>query len=109
MLDIGPFTHIIVSPNGKFVALYTATGTIYVITSDCQNRLSEHDTKTVVAPRDIQWCGNDAVVIGWEDEIHIIGPGSAPVKYFFDSRVHLIPGNTKLIKSKLTAKSFQRL
>ncbi|CAD6506179.1 BgTH12-07109 [Blumeria graminis f. sp. triticale] len=91
MLDIGPFTHIIVSPNGKFVALYTATGTIYVITSDCQNRLSEHDTKTVVAPRDIQWCGNDAVVIGWEDEIHIIGPGSAPVKYFFDSRVHLIP------------------
>ncbi|PMD39185.1 vacuolar protein-like protein sorting vps16 [Hyaloscypha variabilis F] len=90
MLDIGPFTHISVSPNGKFVALYTETGRAYVITSDFQNRLSEYDSKSRIPPKDVQWCGNDAVVIAWEDEVHVIGPKNAAAKYFYDSRVHLI-------------------
>lgn len=90
MLDIGPFTHISVSPNGRFVALYTETGKAYVITSDFQNRLSEHDSKSKIPPKDVQWCGNDAVVIAWEDEVHIIGPNNAAAKYFYDGRVHLI-------------------
>ena len=92
MLDIGPFTHISVSPNGKFVALYTETGKAYVITSDFQNRLSEHDSRSKIPPKDVQWCGNDAVVIAWEDEVHIIGPNNAAAKYFYDGRVHLIAG-----------------
>ncbi|KAE9372373.1 vacuolar protein-like protein sorting vps16 [Stipitochalara longipes BDJ] len=90
MLDIGPFTHISVSPNGKFVALYTETGRAYVITSDFQNRLSEYDSKSRIPPKDVQWCGNDAVVIAWEDEVHVIGPKNAAAKYFYDGRVHLI-------------------
>ncbi|KAJ5050670.1 uncharacterized protein L3040_002545 [Drepanopeziza brunnea f. sp. 'multigermtubi'] len=90
MLDIGPFTHISVSPNGRFVALYTETGKAYVITSDFQNRLSEHDSKSRIPPKDVQWCGNDAVVIAWEDEVQIIGPSNAAAKYFYDGRVHLI-------------------
>ncbi|RDL39558.1 Vacuolar protein-like protein sorting vps16 [Venustampulla echinocandica] len=89
-LDIGPFTHISVSPNGKFAALYTQSGQAYVITSDFQNRLSEHDSKSKIPPKDVQWCGNDAVVIAWEDEVHIIGPNNAAAKYFYDGRVHLI-------------------
>lgn len=92
MLDIGPFTHISVSPNGKFVALYTETGRAYVITSDFQNRLSEYDSKSRIPPKDVQWCGNDAVVIAWEDEVHIIGPKNAAAKYFYEGRVHLIAG-----------------
>ncbi|KAH6680381.1 vacuolar protein-like protein sorting vps16 [Halenospora varia] len=90
LLDIGPFTHISVSPNGKFVALYTESGKAYVITSDFQNRLSEHDSRSKIPPKDVQWCGNDAVVIAWEDEVHIIGPNNAAAKYFYDGRVHLI-------------------
>ncbi|RDW88687.1 vacuolar protein-like protein sorting vps16 [Coleophoma cylindrospora] len=89
-LDIGPFTHISVSPNGRFVAIYTGTGKAYVITSDFQNRLSEHSSKSKITPKDLQWCGNDAVVIAWEDEVHIIGPSNAAAKYFYDGRVHLI-------------------
>ncbi|KAG9237716.1 vacuolar protein-like protein sorting vps16 [Amylocarpus encephaloides] len=90
LLDIGPFTHISVSPNGKFVALYTATGRAFVITSDFQNRLSEHDSRSKIPPKDVQWCGNDAVVIAWEDEVHIIGPNNAAARYFYEGRVHLI-------------------
>jgi vacuolar protein sorting-associated protein 16 len=92
LLDIGPFTHISVSPNGKFVALYTETGKAFVITSDFQNRLSEHDSRSKISPKDLQWCGNDAVVIAWEDEVHVIGPNNAAAQYLYDGRVHLVAG-----------------
>jgi len=92
LLDIGPFTHISVSPNGRFVALYTEAGKAYVITSDFQTRYSEHDSKSKTLPKDVRWCGNDAVVIAWEDEVHIIGPNNAAAKYFYEGRVHVIAG-----------------
>ncbi|GAB1320351.1 Vacuolar protein sorting-associated protein 16 [Madurella fahalii] len=91
-LDIGPFTHIAVSPNGRFCALYTATGKAHVITSDFQSRLSEHDSKSKIAPKYFEWCGNDAVVIAWEDEVHLVGPSGSLATFFYDSgRVHLVP------------------
>lgn len=89
-LDIGPFTHISVSPNGRFAALYTQTGKTHVVTSDFQNRLSEYDSKSKISPKYLQWCGNDAVVIAWEDEIHVVGPGGAAAKFFYEGRVHMI-------------------
>ncbi|KAK3333321.1 Vps16, N-terminal region-domain-containing protein [Cercophora scortea] len=90
-LDIGPFTHIGVSPNGKFASLYTATGKAHVITSDFQTRLSEHDSKSRIPPKYFTWCGNDAVVIAWEDEVHIVGPGGSLARFYYDSgRVHLV-------------------
>lgn len=92
-LDIGPFTHISVSPNGKFAALYTESGKTHVITSDFQNRLSEYDSKSKIPPKYLQWCGNDAVVIAWEDEVHVVGPGGASASFFYDGRVHMIQDN----------------
>lgn len=89
-LDIGPFIHISVSPNGKFAALYTQTGQAHVVTSDFQNRLSEYASRSKTPPTYLQWCGNDAVVIAWEDEVHVVGPGGAAAKYFYDGRVHMI-------------------
>ncbi|CAK7263841.1 Vacuolar protein sorting-associated protein 16 [Sporothrix epigloea] len=89
-LDVGPFSHISVSPNGKFVGLYTETGILHVVTSDFQTRLSEHQSKSRISPKYLQWCGNDAVVVAWEDEVHIIGPGGSIAKFFYDSRIHVI-------------------
>ncbi|KIH92692.1 hypothetical protein SPBR_02318 [Sporothrix brasiliensis 5110] len=89
-LDVGPFAHVSVSPNGKFVGLYTETGALHVVTSDFQTRLSEHRSKSKIPPKYLQWCGNDAVVIAWEDEVHIIGPGGSIAKFYYDSRIHVI-------------------
>jgi len=91
-LDIGPFSHISVSPNGRFSALYTDSGRAHVITSDFQTRLSEHDSKSKTPPQYLQWCGNDAVVIAWEDELHLLGPGDSVAKFFYDTRIHLVQG-----------------
>ncbi|KAI1004429.1 putative vacuolar protein sorting-associated protein 16 [Podosphaera aphanis] len=90
LLDIGPFIHIVVSPNGKFVALYTETAKLYVTTSDFQSRLSEYQFESKVPPNDAQWCGNDAVVIAWEDEVHVIGPNDTTARYYYEGRVHLV-------------------
>ncbi|KAI1484250.1 vacuolar protein sorting-associated protein 16 [Daldinia eschscholtzii] len=89
-LDIGPFSHISVSPNGKFAALYAADGKAHVITADFQSRLSEHDSKSQLTPKYLEWCGNDAVVIAWEDEVNVVGPNNAAASFVYEGRVHVI-------------------
>lgn len=77
MLQNGPFTHIAVSPNGRYVTLHTEEGKVWIISSDFQDKLSEYDTRSKILPKDVQWCGNDAVMLAWEDEVHLIGVQSA--------------------------------
>ena len=79
-INRGPFRHTSVSPNGKFVALYTEDGKVLVASSDFQNMLSEYDSKARALPKDMQWCGNNAVILAWEDEIHVVGPSGASSK-----------------------------
>ncbi|SMY21189.1 unnamed protein product [Zymoseptoria tritici ST99CH_1A5] len=91
-LEAGPFRHISVSPNGKFIALYTDDSKVWVISSDFQDRFSEYESKVKTPPKDLQWCGNNAVVLAWEDEIHLVGPNGAAAEYpDYESFVHLLP------------------
>ncbi|KAI9719917.1 MAG: hypothetical protein M1828_006047 [Chrysothrix sp. TS-e1954] len=91
MLQNGPFRHIQVSPNGRFIALYTDDGKVWVISSDFQDKLSEYDTRSKAVPKDMQWCGDDAVVLSWEDELHLVGPNGAAAKYYYDGQVQMVP------------------
>ena len=90
MLQNGPFRHLSVSPNGRFIALYTDDSKVWVVSSDFQEKLSEYDTRAKTVPKDLQWCGNDAVVLAWEDEVHLVGPNGSSSKYYYDAWVHLI-------------------
>jgi hypothetical protein len=91
LLQNGPFKHVSISPNGRFVALYTEDAKIWVISSDFQNKLSEYDSKARTMPKDVQWCGNNSVVLAWEDEVHMLGPNGAALKYYYDGWVHILP------------------
>ncbi|KAI1608245.1 Vps16, N-terminal region-domain-containing protein [Exophiala viscosa] len=90
-LSDGPFKHVSVSPNGRFAALFTEDGKVWVVGSDFQNKYSEYDSKAKTTPTQMIWCGNDAVVLAWEDEIHMLGPDGAAVKYYYDDQVHVVP------------------
>ena len=81
VLPNGPFKHVSVSPNGLYVTLYTEDGKVWVITSDFQNKIGEYESKAKTVPKDVQWCGNDSVLLAWEDEVHMIGPNGAVLKY----------------------------
>lgn len=74
ILQDGPFKHTSVSPSGRFVALLTGEGKLWVVSNDFQNKFSEYDSKSRVPPNSMSWCGDDAVVLAWEDEIHLVGP-----------------------------------
>jgi hypothetical protein len=80
ILQDGPFKHISVSPTGRFVALFTAEGKLWVVSNDFQNKFSEYDSKSRVPPSTVNWCGDDAVILAWEDEIHLVGPNGAASK-----------------------------
>lgn len=90
-LSDGPFKHVSVSPNGRFAALYTDDGKVWVVASDFSNKYSEYDTKAKTPPTQLYWCGNDSVILAWEDEVHMIGPGGAAAKYYYDNPVHVVP------------------
>jgi vacuolar protein sorting-associated protein 16 len=90
-LSDGPFKHVRVSPNGRFAALFTEDGKVWVVSSDFQNKLSEYDSKAKTLPKHVEWCGNDSVILAWEDEIHMVGPRGVALKYFYEGQVHVVP------------------
>ncbi|KAF2011221.1 vacuolar protein sorting-associated protein 16 [Aaosphaeria arxii CBS 175.79] len=87
----GPFRHISVSPKGEFLAFYTDDGKVWVVSGDWSEKLSEYSSRAKTVPKDMQWCGSNAVALAWEDEVHLIGPRSAAMKYYYDTWVHLLP------------------
>ncbi|KAJ6441584.1 isoform Er10 of ankyrin-1 [Purpureocillium lavendulum] len=90
MVDFGPFSHISVSPDGRYANLYGVNGQARVISSDFQDILFVHDSDSQTPPKYVEWCGSDAL-IAWEDEVHIIGPGNESSSYIYDStRVHVV-------------------
>ncbi|KKY21138.1 putative vacuolar protein sorting vps16 [Phaeomoniella chlamydospora] len=89
-LSDGPFKHVNVSPNGRFAALFTEVGKVWVVSSDFQNKFSEYNSRARTRPRKVEWCGNDSVILAWEDEIHMVGPNGVAAKYFYDGQVHVV-------------------
>ncbi len=84
----GPFEFISSSPNGGFVSLYSSkAGTSWVISADFQRKLSEYRSDTNDIPTNLSWCGNDAIVIAWQDELRLIGPDNAIATFYYDTNI----------------------
>jgi hypothetical protein len=80
LLSRGPFSHIAPAPNGKSLALLTAAGLLWVVSADFQRPLAEFDTTTQgmgaagEKVRQVEWCGNDAILVTWETTALLVGP-----------------------------------
>lgn len=81
LLPNGPFQHIVASPNGLYLALFAEKGGIWVITSDFQRKVGEFESPTKTLPKDIKWCGNDGLLLAWEDEVHLFSLEGSHVKF----------------------------
>ncbi|KAG2008272.1 vacuolar protein sorting 16 isoform 1 [Coprinopsis cinerea AmutBmut pab1-1] len=83
----GPFTHISPSPNGKFLALLTFNGTLWVVSSDFHRNITEFETSHVVEGegpiRQLEWCGNDAIIVAWSSLVLLVGPSGDTLQYFY--------------------------
>ncbi|CAG8453383.1 779_t:CDS:10 [Ambispora leptoticha] len=90
-LQQGPFTKMAVSPNGKFLALFTTDGKLWVVSTDFQKNLSEFPTKSKVPPQQLVWCGTDSVVMYWDKIVLMVGPFGDWIKHTYDDAIYLIP------------------
>ncbi|KXN92144.1 hypothetical protein AN958_09236 [Leucoagaricus sp. SymC.cos] len=86
-LSRGPFTHISPSPNGKSLALLTFSGTLWVVSTDFQRSMAEFETNNVTgaegAVKQVEWCGNDAILLTWDGLAVLAGPFGDTLQYFY--------------------------
>ncbi|KAJ3186648.1 hypothetical protein HDU85_007468 [Gaertneriomyces sp. JEL0708] len=90
LLSQGPFSRMAVSPDGKFLALFTKDGKVWVVSTDFQKSLAEFSTKSNTPPTQMAWCGDDSVVLHWPDAILVVGPFGDWIKYAYEGTVHLV-------------------
>ena len=69
----------LLSPNGRFLALVTTSGQLWVVSSDFARSLSEVDISHLSGeaerlPDSAEWCGDNAVVIAWGSSVAVVGP-----------------------------------
>ena len=85
-----PFKKMALSPNGSLIALFSDTGTLYVFTIDFQKCLASIDTNKTLVPFEMEWCGNDSVVLHWDKILWVVGPSGDWISYNTFGRVHLM-------------------
>ncbi|KAJ3100662.1 hypothetical protein HDU97_002005 [Phlyctochytrium planicorne] len=88
-VSFGPFLSIQLSPDGKFLALFSSDGRLSVVSTDFQRNLAEFSTGSKTPPLSVAWCGSDAVVLHWKDTILVVGPFGDWIKYTVDGEVQL--------------------
>jgi hypothetical protein len=92
LLSRGPFTHVSAAPNGKALALLTASGLLWVVAADLQRGLAELDTAAAGVPaggvRQVVWCGSDAVLLVLDGAALLVGPFGDVLRYYYAGAVH---------------------
>ncbi|ODV67584.1 vacuolar protein sorting-associated protein 16 [Hyphopichia burtonii NRRL Y-1933] len=85
-LTDGSFNQISASPNGSLIALFNSElCKIFVINNSFNQVLLEYDTSNdSSSPYQVEWCGNDAIVLSLRDEIKLVGPGQRSISFFYD-------------------------
>ncbi|KAI0370539.1 vacuolar protein sorting-associated protein 16 [Pilatotrama ljubarskyi] len=99
----GPFTHMSPSPNGKSLALLTFSGLLWVVSTDFQRSLAEFDTTSVAGAQgdvlQVEWCGNDAVLVTWSHLAVLVGPFGDTLQYFYSGSTFTVtePDGVRII------------
>lgn len=88
-----PVTRLAVAPNGAMIAVFTEDGTLVVVSADFENTLSEFGTGAPrdTPPRQLVWCGADAVVLYWDETLLLVGPFGDFMRYTYDEPAVLLP------------------
>lgn len=85
-ITVGPFSMMVASANGSFVALFNDVDSkIYVSNKDFNRELLVYDTlNESSAPYMMDWAGEDAIILSLREEIKLIGPQQTSISFFYD-------------------------
>ncbi|KAK9884938.1 hypothetical protein WA026_009174 [Henosepilachna vigintioctopunctata] len=89
-----PFNAIImmsISFNARHIALFTDSGCIWLGSTNFRNKYYEIDTDIQYIPKQLMWCGNDAVAAYCERDntVYLFGKHDNKITFFYDDSVHL--------------------
>ncbi|OMO95888.1 hypothetical protein CCACVL1_05201 [Corchorus capsularis] len=88
----GPVQKMVVSWDGKYLAIFTHDGRILVTDINFNGVLLEYNCESALPPEQLAWCGLDSILLYWDDTpLLMVGPHGDPVHYFYDEPLVLIP------------------
>ena len=64
----------------------TTAGILWVVSTDFQKKVAEYNTSEAGAtgqPKDVGWCGNDAIIVNWDALVLVVGPYGETLKSVF--------------------------
>ncbi|EOX93144.1 Vacuoleless1 (VCL1) isoform 3 [Theobroma cacao] len=107
----GPVQKMVVSWDGKYLAIFTHDGRILVTDINFKGVLLEYNCESALPPEQLAWCGLDSVLLYWDDTpLLMVGPRGDPVHYFHDEPLVLIPECDGVrILSNTSMESLQRV
>ena len=86
-----PITKISVAPNRKYLACFRKDGVLTVMSVTFTTKVLDFDTKSLSRPKEVSWCGEDAVLLVWKNTgIVMVGPYGDWLNYPIDGSVQLI-------------------
>eukprot|EP01116_Phalansterium_solitarium_P018834 TRINITY_DN5113_c0_g4_i1.p2 TRINITY_DN5113_c0_g4~~TRINITY_DN5113_c0_g4_i1.p2 ORF type:complete len:859 (+),score=366.88 TRINITY_DN5113_c0_g4_i1:2904-5480(+) len=105
----GPFSKMAVAPGGRLVACFNDGGKLCVYSADFVQLLSEFDTKSRLAPAQMEWCGADTILLYWPAAgtgvLLMVGPFNEWIKYTYDDSalIYLVPevDGARIISNRL--------
>lgn len=65
------------------LALMTFNGLLWVVSTDFQHNRLEYDTSALSVEgkvSQVEWCGNDAILLTWEGMALLVGPSNDSLK-----------------------------
>lgn len=82
-----------VSLNARHLCFFTDSGHLWLGSTDLRHKYCEIDTNTVHRPKQLVWCGNEAVVAYWENDLTVlvVGKNGQTHTCIYDSPIHLVP------------------
>ena len=91
-----PIVSMSFAPNGRFLACFTESSMLTVISTSFETKVLDFDTSDGASspPLDMKWCGEDSVVLHWKNlGVLMVGPYGDFLRFPYEDseRVFLIP------------------
>jgi hypothetical protein len=91
-----PIVEMTFAPNGRFLACFTESSILTVISSTFETKVLDFDFSegSTQPPLDIRWCGEDSVVLHWKNlGIVMVGPYGDWLRFPYENHgnLYLIP------------------
>lgn len=92
-INMSSVVDIAVSLDGRHIALLTDGGRLWMGSADLRRKYAEYDTQMQGKPRQLVWCGSEAVLGAWGSLLLLVGRRTPvdTISYSYDAPVHLVP------------------